>query len=507
MKRGYSPVATLMLESGLGHHRAGRIPEAYDIYRQVLDAHPRHPDALHLLGVVAHQLGKFGEAADLIRLAIAVNGANPDYHVNLGNALQASGDCEAAVAAFRHALELEADNPQTLFNLGNTLHTMARTDEAAAVFRQAIHIRPDFAEAHHNLGVVLEGGNPSGGEDSFRRALEIKPDYAEAHHNLGNLLRTMGRLDEAQAALARALAAAPDRAGAHDSLGAVLKEQGRLAEAAAAHRRAIAIDPDFAAAHYNLAATLQDMGRFDEIVALYRRCLELDPGNESARHMVAALSGETTERAPEDYVRNMFDGYAPGFERHLVEVLEYRVPALLRAAVDRLAGAAPRRFARALDMGCGTGLVGAAFRDLVGEFHGVDLAPGMVALARRRGVYDALYESDVGAFLDGLAPGAPPYGLVLSADLFIYIGDLAPLFAAVAGRLAGLFVFSVESLEEGRYALRPSGRYAHSDGYIRELASKNGFSVLSMARVILRKAQNAPMPGLVYVLSRNNRVE
>ena len=103
-------------------------------------------------------------------------------------------------------------------------------------------------------------------------------------------------------------------------------------------------------------------------MAAYRAVLSIDPTAAVARHMVAALTGVTTAAAPREYVTNLFDGYAHRYERHLVDVLGYRNPALMRRM---LAGARPGncRFRRALDLGCGTGLVGAASA----EFNNINL--------------------------------------------------------------------------------------------------------------------------------------
>ena len=46
------------IDLGLGHHHAGRLPEAENVYQQILQANPNQPDALHLLGGIAHQVGK-----------------------------------------------------------------------------------------------------------------------------------------------------------------------------------------------------------------------------------------------------------------------------------------------------------------------------------------------------------------------------------------------------------------------------------------------------------------
>ena len=455
-----------LLAAGLGHHQAGRLTEAYDIYRRVLAVAPQQPDALHLLGVVAYQLGQPEQAVALIRQAIDRRADNPDFYVNLGNALQALGRHPAAVNAFGRAAALERPlRAETLFNLGNALRLAERPAEAMAAQAEAARLAPGFAPAFRNLGLLLHGqGRLVEAEAALRRAAMLAPEDPEAHYALGLVLKDAGRIEPAVAALRTALARDPAHAAAHDALGSALKDLGRLEEAVAAYRAAVAQDPDFAAAHYNLAGALQDLGQPVEALDGYRRCLDLDPANDSARHMVAALRGETTAAAPAAYVREMFDGYAAGFEHHLLTRLHYRAPEWLREAVDSVRAstaatrpAAPTRpdapvppaaFARVLDLGCGSGLVGAAFRDLAGILDGVDLAPRMIETCRRRGIYDALQVSDV---VDFLTAGGPPYDLLLAADLFIYIGDLAAVFAAVRARSApgGLFAFSVERLDQG----------------------------------------------------------
>lgn len=82
---GLSPISKL-IQTAMEHHQAGRLPEAEAIYQQVLQVVPDHPDALHLLGVLANQTGKNVIAVELIRRAILVNPSSPMYN-NLGNAL------------------------------------------------------------------------------------------------------------------------------------------------------------------------------------------------------------------------------------------------------------------------------------------------------------------------------------------------------------------------------------------------------------------------------------
>jgi protein O-GlcNAc transferase len=214
------PGVAELLAVGVGHHRAGRLPEAESCYRQVLAAQPDHADALHLMGIIAQQMGRHDVAVDLIRRAIVRNGNNPAYFCNLGDALRDLGNLADAVAACGHA----------------------------------IRMKPDFAEAHSNLGLALKGqGRLDEAVAACREATRINPALAEAHFNLGNALRDMGRLDEAVAACRQATRVNPGSAKAHCNLGTALSDQGSSDEAAAAYREAIRLKPDFAWASSGLA--------------------------------------------------------------------------------------------------------------------------------------------------------------------------------------------------------------------------------------------------------------
>jgi Flp pilus assembly protein TadD len=60
------------LHQGIAHHQAGRLAEAERCYRQVLAVEPNHPDALHLLGVIAYQVKQWRPAVELISRADAL---------------------------------------------------------------------------------------------------------------------------------------------------------------------------------------------------------------------------------------------------------------------------------------------------------------------------------------------------------------------------------------------------------------------------------------------------
>lgn len=221
------PAVAASFAAALEHQRAGRLPEARRLYKQILATHPGHADSLHMLGMVEHQAGRRDEAAKLIRRAITLNGGVAPYYFNLARVLEDGGKLE----------------------------------EAADAYRQAAALSPENADAHANLGMVQQrlGAWPAAAA-AFRAALACEPGFAEAHTNLGNVLRDLGQLEEALRHNHRAVALAPDFAAGYVNLGVTLGRLGQGSEAAACYRRAIALQPDLAVAHYNLAQLLLARG-------------------------------------------------------------------------------------------------------------------------------------------------------------------------------------------------------------------------------------------------------
>jgi tetratricopeptide (TPR) repeat protein/SAM-dependent methyltransferase len=267
-----------LTHKGLQLHRAGRLPEAEAIYRQVLDAKPGHADANHLLGGLAHQAGNHALAVELISKAVAKAPKQPAYCNNLANALHALGRLDEAVASYRKAIAGKPDYAEAHNNLANVLVSQGQLDDAVAGYGQALAINPDYAEAHYNLANALQAiGRSEEAIAAYEKALAIDPDYADAHGNLANVLKGLGRLEEAVARYHMALAANPAAAEIHNNLASALETMGQADDAIASYRRALAIKPGYAEAHYNLGAALKGLGRAEEAVSSYQSAIAANP--------------------------------------------------------------------------------------------------------------------------------------------------------------------------------------------------------------------------------------
>lgn len=284
------------------------------------------------------------------------------------------------------------------------------------------------------------------------------------------------------------------------NLGVALQRAGDEAGAVEAFTKAIASRPDHVEAWFGLAQVEQRTGNAAAALAAYRRVAQLQPGHPGASHMAAALAGDNPATAPSGYARALFDDYAARFDSELVGRLGYRAPEELRAAI--LAVAPHRRFSRTLDLGCGTGLAGAALNDLTEMLYGVDASPAMLVRAVARGIYTGLEAGDLAARLRRAGDAGERFDLIVAADVLVYFGALEDVLTGVAACLdeRGLFAFSVERLATGSYRLLPSGRYAHADGYLRALAADVGLTVASHHEVSLRRDGGQPVAGAIYIL-------
>jgi predicted TPR repeat methyltransferase len=286
-----------------------------------------------------------------------------------------------------------------------------------------------------------------------------------------------------------------------------LAARGDFAAAADVLTQTVEAAPGFATAWFALGAVRDRLGDRDGAVAAFAAASRSDPQDyHGARLQLARLgAGVGAPAMTEPYVRRLFDQYAARYDAALTDHLRYRGPALLAEAVKvALAPSArPLRFEQLLDLGCGTGLAGSAFRPFAARLVGVDLSPAMIARAEAKGDYDRLVVGNLAAFLaDEIASGAG-YDLVLAADVFVYVNDLAPVLAAIARVLAarGVVAFTVETHSGAGVALLPTLRFAHSELYLRDAIAAAGLTLLALEPAAIRTEKGAPVAGLVVVAS------
>lgn len=247
--------------------------------------------------------------------------------------------------------------------------------------------------------------------------------------------------------------------------------------------------PGWAAGWFRLGDLRAEAG-LDGAAEAFAAALAADPADRLGASLRIDMLRERSlaDTMPAAFVEAMFDQYAPDFDAALVERLDYRAPQLLRAG---LAGS----YARVLDLGCGTGLMGAELRGISGDLEGWDISSEMLRLAGEKRLYDRLEKQDLSA----LPPAVAAWDLVTAADVFAYLGALEGVVAWVSRALrpGGGFAFTVEAHEGPEaWVLRDSRRYAHALPYLEGLLERAGFTA-RIAQAVLRTDGGAPVEGHV----------
>lgn len=378
---------------------------------------------------------------------------------------------EVAEQRFLSSLALLPGRVSTLVNLAATQLELSRPQEALTTAEQVLETEADNADAWFHKGNAFgQLSRPLDALAAYEKALQIGSlPAAELWLRHGQTLQALDRSEQALVSYGHALAADPSLAQAWSNRGSILREMKRPEEAAHAFTRAMALGAD------------PELHRF---------------------YLASVGTQDAPATAPAHYVETLFDDYAGQFDAHLVDVLGYRAHSTL---TRHLAALSRGPFRSAVDLGCGTGLCAPLLKPMTQRLTGVDLSRQMLAKAHALGLYDRLVHADIVAYLQGTDER---HDLITAADVFIYVGDLAPVFATLDRALdpGGIFCFSAECTDDpdADYELLPSLRYAHSERYLRGLAARHRFHLVDLIHAPIREDQRDPVQGMFVYLERTS---
>ena len=483
--------------------KLGRLPQALDCLDQALKAQPRSAPYLLKRGQLFLALKQADHALQDLERAHAIDLNMSTVNFYLG---QAHSDLNQWEKALEHYDNFLAQHPQSFeayTNRGHVLKQLGRPELALESYQSALGIEPNFHMTHLNLGVLYqETQQLELAVESYQRALALNPHTAPTHSNLGSALKALGKYQDAKQSFDQAIEIDPNYEASHFNLGQLYFELQQFEWALQSFSKAIELNADFADAYFHRAHLYFQQENFALAKADIVQCIRAGFQRQvEAEYILQALESETfNEAPPAQFVSNLFNQYAAYFERQLVDELGYQGPALMLAQLQAHLKRGPYAI---LDLGCGTGLSGGVLTPFAHNLVGVDLSSRMLEKAREKNIYSSLFESDVVEFLNQTDQ---TFEVVVSMDVFIYLGDLGAVFQGVGRVLKpeGYFAFTVEEEEGASFSIYTNTmRFKHSKRYCDALASEHGYDVLGVSTARIRQNLGSDVMGLYYVLQKN----
>lgn len=285
--------------------QAGQDSDAIAEYRRALEYHPGFLEATIKLGTQQLRRGEYVDAAQSFARAVELNDRLILAFVGLGVAQHAQGRDAEAHATFDLAASLEP-NSTLLFsetnrlqfkselrgggepaeNVGPQTATDAETDSTAQMLslaiqrhEQALLHRPNHADLHYRHGLLLrQAGKPEQAIGAFQNALRINPHYAKALVKLGVCFKELGRVDEAVTTFTRAVTLGMDYVDIHYQLGLLFAQRSRFDLAVEEFDQAATGNVRNMSIKANLALALQNLGMLDRAQATWRSVCEMARG-------------------------------------------------------------------------------------------------------------------------------------------------------------------------------------------------------------------------------------
>ena len=407
----------------------------------------------------------------------------------------------AGAAAILDALQRQVQGDPRIYMVAMRVAEAAgRPSEALEAARLAVRTAPHLGAPRMDLAMCLARQNQF--EEALGEAARAVRLAAHDIHVVDGAIQVAhraGALDMAIELLPQAIGlAGPENTEYRRLLAGDLAALGRTDEALALLDQLVGEQPEDPRIRESRARAAQAAGR--DAASDWRNLSERFPEEDVYRYHLAVATDQAPRQQPAKVAEAWFDAIAQVYERRSVHEAGYRLP---KDIAQWLHAEYPERALNLLDLGCGTGLLGACLGRIDGHLIGVDISAGMIDVASRRGLYQRFHRVDLRDALRDTPEGL--YEVVAAIDVFPYVGELADVLAD-ALRLVkpgGQLVFSCERAtdDEDDLVLRPSGRYAHRRHDVEALCHVSGADAVEVHDCRLRVEAGKPVGGY-WVVAR-----
>lgn len=502
---------------GLSLYNENKPYEAVEAYKKAIENMPDLKEAYNNLGEVWQSLNEKERALQNYQKAIELDGAYLLPQANLAflqedtaslEKLHNKYPAEPSISYFLSRLYRRQNRGE------NALALLRQTDsqtpgiydivlglaellseespaEAKCYFEQALCLNPNSVTALVNLGCfAAKEENFQLSEKYFKQALDLDAHSLEAHANYANMLYQAGRRQEALEEYRAAVIINPELPEISNNLGLVLKDMKEYEEALGLFFNAFVRSPQTEAYTVNIAETLTMLYYQNAETAkkIAENWLKLAPDNAFAQRLNAAFKGELSEDT-QIYIQKLFDNFADNYELVLANI-GYNVPRRFREIAGNVKGTL-------VDLGCGSGLVGLAFKTVFSNIIGVDISSKLLEKAAEKECYQELIHEDIISFCQNRLSSYKP-DLITAADVFCYFADIEKIISLCT---PFPLLFSIETSPTDTTTALPSGRFQHNPRQVLSFLQKH-YQQVEQYPEILRKENGEDVHGVIFLASR-----
>jgi len=471
-------LAETSIQAALDCYGAGNRAAAEQMLGTLVQIAPDLPRAHAALGFFLTAEQRHAEAADRFQVCCRLEPQEVDWWIMRGRLLIVLGDWTRSAGCFEKAIELVSDD--------------------GALFREAGYAQ--FRAGNLDHAAILT-----------HRAAQLEPDSFRNFYLLGMYLLHLGTADDAVVeCLSAAIRLAPE---SDDPVPAIIHDLCSFRSSHLVARILELLPPrdDLPADYYLAMATYyQGQANPEDAIKNLEKALELDStlNREMLTYQIALVRSEGTgvveiaSDPPAGIIQQLFSKRASEFDHRRLSHEYYRSPGLIGLEVSAISERHGKP-ARALDVGCGTGLVGMAVSAHCGELVGIDLSAEMLVQAEQKEVYSRLVHGD---FLRQDALVEPGFQLVTAAGITECVYDLEGFFGRCRTLLVegGHLVFAFELPFEADVdtGFEHDGTLRHAPERVRAALDASGFEIESMEPNLLRFPGHVVSGGYVTVARR-----
>lgn len=491
--------SAVLANLGLVVHSRGLVPEAIELYEQVIQISPK-TDVYCNLGTAYASKKQWDKAGQAFRNAISMEETCWTAWWALVAVYREQKQWRSATSCLGFLLENQGKSAQWENERGLLAFAQQQWTEARTHFERVVQEQPDWAEGYCNLALAIREESPEHVEVVFQhleKALALDPSYVNAYIHFGLLLIQEGEEQAAYNTLEYASSRFPHNIDVQVHWALVLARRnphGGMEQL----EGLLGFDGDRVDIWLHLGHLYLELGYQQKAIHAFSRCLALEKNHPEAEYFQAIAKGSPPDIPPVQYLSSLFDGYAPSFERHLQQELQYQTPEHLRVLLEQYVQFPVQKI---VDLGCGTGLMGERLHAKATECIGVDVSEKMLRLANKKAVYTDLVHLEVNEYLNTTSD----ISLIVAADVCNYFGSLQVLLERATAALEpqGYLAFSIEKKSNSTDKTGSTGRFQHEPQQVLALGQQLGLQLLCQQEAKLRKEKGEWVIGVLFLFIKD----